>query len=44
VTLFVGALVSIFTAVLVTRTLLRALVGTGLSNKIWLFTVSGGKK
>ncbi|MBN1692831.1 MAG: protein translocase subunit SecD [Dehalococcoidales bacterium] len=44
VTLFVGALVSIFTAVLVTRTLLRALVGTGLSNKTWLFTVSGGKK
>ncbi|MBN1161163.1 MAG: protein translocase subunit SecD [Dehalococcoidales bacterium] len=44
VTLFIGALVSIFTAVLVTRTLLRALVGTGLSNKTWLFTVSGGKK
>jgi protein-export membrane protein SecD len=44
VTLFIGALVSIFTAVLVTRTLLRALVGTGLSSKIWLFTVSGGKK
>jgi preprotein translocase subunit SecD len=44
VTLFVGALVSIFTAVLVTRTLLRALAGTGLSNKIWLFTISGGKK
>jgi preprotein translocase subunit SecD len=44
VTLFVGALVSIFTAVLVTRTLLRALVGTGLSSKTWLFTASGGKK
>ena len=44
VTLFVGALVSIFTAVLVTRTLLRALAGTGLSKKTWLFTVTGGKK
>ncbi|OGN99119.1 MAG: protein-export membrane protein SecD [Chloroflexi bacterium RBG_13_51_52] len=44
VTLFVGALVSIFTAVLVTRTLLRALAGTGLSTKTWLFTVTGGKK
>ena len=44
VMLFVGALVSIFTAVLVTRTLLRAIVGTGLSTKTWLFTISGGKK
>jgi preprotein translocase subunit SecD len=44
VTLFLGAVVSMFTAVLVTRTLLRALNGTGLANKIWLFTVTGGKK
>jgi protein-export membrane protein SecD len=44
VTLFLGALVSMFTAVLVTRTLLRALNGTGLASKIALFTVTGGKK
>ena len=44
VTLFIGALVSMFTAVTVTRTLLRALTGTGLTNKTWLFTVTGGKK
>ena len=44
VTLFVGALVSMFTAVLVTRTLLRSLTGTGLANKTWLFTRTGGKK
>ncbi len=44
VTLFIGALVSMFTAVLVTRTLLRSLNGTGLANKTWLFTVTGGKK
>jgi preprotein translocase subunit SecD len=44
VTLFIGAIVSMFTAVLVTRTLLRSLVGTGLTNKTWLFTTTGGKK
>jgi protein-export membrane protein SecD len=44
VTLFVGAIVSMFTAVLVTRTLLRSLAGTKLANKTWLFTVTGGKK
>ena len=44
VTLFIGAVVSMFTAVLVTRTLLRSLNGTGLANKTWLFTVTGGKK
>jgi protein-export membrane protein SecD len=44
VTLFIGAVVSMFTAVTVTRTLLRALTGTGLTNKTWLFTVTGGKK
>lgn len=44
VTLFVGAVVSMFTAVLVTRTLLRGLAGTGLAKHPALFTVSGGKK
>jgi preprotein translocase subunit SecD len=44
VTLFVGAIVSMFTAVLVTRTLLRAMAGTGLTKKPSLFTVIGGKK
>ena len=44
VTLFVGALVSMFTAVLVTRTLLRSLSGTRLASKTWLFTITGGKK
>jgi preprotein translocase subunit SecD len=44
VTLFIGAVVSMFTAVTVTRTLLRSLTGTGLTNKSWLFTVTGGKK
>jgi protein-export membrane protein SecD len=43
VMLFLGAIVSIFTAVLVTRTLLRALNGTGLASKTSLFTI-GGKK
>jgi preprotein translocase subunit SecD len=44
VTLFVGAIVSMFTAVLVTRTLLRSLVHTGLASKTRLFTITGGKK
>jgi protein-export membrane protein SecD len=44
VTLFIGAIVSMFTAVLVTRTLLRMLTGTGLTNKTRLFTSTGGKK
>jgi preprotein translocase subunit SecD len=44
VTLFIGAIVSIFTAVFVTRTLLRALNGTGLASKTALFTITGGKK
>ncbi|MHB8103971.1 MAG: protein translocase subunit SecD [Dehalococcoidales bacterium] len=44
VTLFIGAVVSMFTAVVVTRTLLRALNSTGLANKTALFTVTGGKK
>jgi protein-export membrane protein SecD len=44
VTLFIGAIVSMFTAVVVTRTLLRALAGTGLAKNPPLFTVIGGKK
>jgi protein-export membrane protein SecD len=44
VTLFIGAVVSMFTAVLVTRTLLRLFTGGSLANKTWLFTATGGKK
>jgi protein-export membrane protein SecD len=44
VTLFIGAIVSMFTAVTVTRTLLRMLTGTTLAQKSWLFSVTGGKK
>jgi protein-export membrane protein SecD len=44
VTLFIGAVVSMFTAITVTRTLLRLFVGTSVANKTWLFTVGGGKK
>jgi preprotein translocase subunit SecD len=44
VTLFIGAVVSMFTAVTVTRTLLRLFPGTMLANKAWLFSVTGGKK
>ena len=44
VTLFIGAVISMFTAVMVTRTLLRAIGSTGLAKKPSLFTVTGGKK
>jgi preprotein translocase subunit SecD len=44
VTLFIGAIVSMVTAVFVTRTLLRAVNGTGLASKTALFTITGGKK
>jgi len=44
VTLFIGAIVSMFTAVFVTRTLLRAIAGTSLTKHPALFTVTGGKK
>jgi protein-export membrane protein SecD len=44
VTLFIGAVVSMFTAVTVTRTLLRMLTGSNLAQKTWLFSVTGGKK
>jgi preprotein translocase subunit SecD len=43
VTLFIGAVVSMFTAVTVTRTLLRMFTGTALAQKSRLFTVTGGK-
>jgi preprotein translocase subunit SecD len=44
VTLFIGAVVSMFTAVMVTRTLLRLFTGSSLEKNTGLFTVSGGKK
>jgi protein-export membrane protein SecD len=44
VTLFIGAVVSMFTAVTVTRTLLRMLTGTSLANRSGLFSITGGKK
>jgi preprotein translocase subunit SecD len=40
-TLGIGVLLSMFTAVVVTRTFLRLLVGTGIANSLWLF---GAKK
>jgi preprotein translocase subunit SecD len=44
VTLFIGAIVSMFTAVTVTRTLMRTIAGSSLAKKPSLFTVIGGKK
>jgi preprotein translocase subunit SecD len=38
VTLFIGVAVSMFTAIIVTRTLLRLFVGTALAKKTWLFS------
>jgi preprotein translocase subunit SecD len=43
ITLFVGVAVSMFTAITVTRTLLRLFVGSQLAQKPSLFTVLGGK-
>ena len=43
-TLFIGVAVSMFTAIMVTRTLLRLFVGTGLARKTSLFSVYSGKK
>jgi protein-export membrane protein SecD len=43
VTLFIGAIISMFTAITVTRTLLRLFIGRGMADKPWLYTV-GGKK
>ena len=43
VTLSIGIAVSMFTAIIVTRTLLRLFVGTRLAQKTWLFSPLGGK-
>jgi preprotein translocase subunit SecD len=43
VTLFIGVAVSMFTAIIVTRTLLRLFVGTPLARRPSLFTVYSGK-
>jgi SecD/SecF fusion protein len=37
ITLAIGVVISMFSAIIVTRTLLRALVGTGLTRHTWLF-------
>lgn len=44
VTLFIGVAVSMFTAIVVTRTLLRLFVGSRLAKRTSLFSVSVGKK
>ncbi len=44
ITLFIGVAVSMFTAIFVTRTLLRLFIHSSLANKPWIFTVGGGKK
>jgi len=43
-TLFIGVAISMFTAIVVTRTLLRLLVGTPLAKKIHLFRPYTGKE
>jgi protein-export membrane protein SecD len=43
-TLLIGVVVSMFTAIVVTRTLLRLFVGTPLARKTMLFSVDWGKK
>jgi preprotein translocase subunit SecD len=44
ITLLIGVLVSMFTAIFVTRTLLRLFINSSLASKSWLFTAGGGKK
>ena len=44
VTLFIGVAVSMFTAIVVTRTLLRLFVGSRLAKRTSLFSVSVGKQ
>ncbi len=44
VTLFIGVAVSMFTAIVVTRTLLRLFVGTPLAQKTSLFSIYAGRK
>ena len=43
-TLFIGVAVSMFTAIVVTRTLLRLFVGSALAKRTMLFSVDWGKK
>jgi preprotein translocase subunit SecD len=43
-TLLIGVIVSMFTAIIVTRTLLRLFVGSSLAGKTALFSVDWGKK
>jgi len=43
-TLFIGVAVSMFTAIVVTRTFLRLFVGTPLAPKISLFSIYSGRK
>jgi preprotein translocase subunit SecD len=43
-TLGIGVAVSMFTAIVVTRTLIRLFVGTSLAHKTSLFTAYSGEK
>lgn len=43
-TLFIGVAVSMFTAITVTRTLLRLFIGTPLAGKTTLFSAYWGKR
>jgi preprotein translocase subunit SecD len=43
-TLLIGVAVSMFTAIVVTRTLLRLFVGTRLAKKLFLFSMHSGKE
>jgi len=43
-TLFIGVAVSMFTAIVVTRTLLRLFVGTRLAQQTWLFSIYAGRE
>ncbi|MFC2017025.1 protein translocase subunit SecD [Chloroflexota bacterium] len=43
-TLFIGVAVSMFTAIVVTRTFLRLFVGTPLTQRTWLFSVYSGRE
>jgi protein-export membrane protein SecD len=40
VTLFIGVLISMFTAVVITRTILRFLIGEWLESKMWMIGIS----
>lgn len=44
VTLFIGVLASMFTAVVITRTILKFIMGDWLENKMWLLGVNKPKK